>query len=107
MTPEEKAREEIDQKLRLSGWVIQNMDELNPSAAPGVAVREFPTSTGPVDYALFLEGSPIGVVEAKKDDAGQNITTVEQQSGRYADSVFKYITTSYRIRFAYEALTGV
>lgn len=103
MTPEQKAREQIDARLRRSGWVIQNMNALNPLASLGVAVREFPTSTGPVDYALFVEGSPIGVVEAKKDDAGENITTVEQQSGRYAHSVFKYVTTYYRIRFAYEA----
>lgn len=103
MTPEQKAREQIDAKLRQSGWVIQNMNELNPFASIGVAIREFPTSTGPADYALFVKGSPVGVVEAKKDDAGENITTVEQQSGRYADSVFKYVNNNYRIRFAYEA----
>lgn len=103
MTPEQKAREQIDSKLRQSGWVIQNISELNPFASIGVAIREFPTSTGPVDYALFVEGSPVGVVEAKRDDAGENITTVEQQSGRYADSVFKYVNNNYSIRFAYEA----
>ncbi len=43
------------------------------------------------------------MVEAKKDDLGESITTVEQQSGRYANSSFKYIKTDYRIRFAYEA----
>ena len=36
------------------------------SASLGVAVREFPTSTGPVDYALFIEGVPVGIIEAKK-----------------------------------------
>ena len=103
MTPEEKARQTIDEKLIQSGWAIQNMKELNLSAALGVAVREFPTSTGPVDYALFVDGKPVGVVEAKRDELGESITDVENQSGRYANSKFKWVKTDYSIRFAYEA----
>lgn len=56
MLPEEKARLSIDKRLIQSGWVIQDMDGLNLSAGLGVAVREFPTSTGKVDYALLLTG---------------------------------------------------
>ena len=103
MTPEQKARETIDKKLIQAGWLVQDMKELNLSAGLGVAVREFPTSTGPVDYALFVDGAPVGVVEAKKDEAGENITVVESQSSRYADSSFKWVKGDYRIRFAYEA----
>ncbi|MBR0067773.1 MAG: DEAD/DEAH box helicase family protein, partial [Kiritimatiellae bacterium] len=103
MTPEAKARQAIDKRLEQSGWIIQDMREVNPMAALGVAVREYPTSTGPVDYALFVDGKPVGVVEAKRDDEGENITTVEAQSGRYATSTFKYVSVDYRIRFAYEA----
>ena len=66
MTPEEKARLAIDEKLNQSGWVIQDMKRLNLSASLGVAVREFPTSTGEVDYALFVDGKPVGVVEARR-----------------------------------------
>ncbi len=106
MTPEDRARDSIDKKLEKAGWVIQDLKQVNPSASLGVAVREYPTSTGPVDYALFVDGMPVGVVEAKKDDLGANITTVEAQSGRYAESKFKYINYEYNIRFAYEA-TGV
>ncbi len=103
MTPEQKAREIIDKKLAQAGWVVQDMKQLNLSAGLGVAVREFPTSTGPVDYALFVDGTPVGVIEAKKDDAGENITVTEGQSSRYAGSTFKWIKGDYRIRFAYEA----
>lgn len=103
MTPEEKARLVIDNKLMQSGWVLQDMRELNPMASLGVAVREYPTSTGPVDYALFVGGRPVGVVEAKRDELGENITVVEGQSGRYANSTFKYVRIDYMIRFAYEA----
>lgn len=79
------------------------MKRLNLSASLGVAVREFPTSTGEVDYALFVDGKPVGVVEAKREEAGEHITDVEVQSGRYANSTFKWIKNEYAIRFAYEA----
>ena len=103
MTPEEKARLVIDEKLKQSGWVIQDMKKLNLSVALGVAVREFPTSTGEVDYALFVEGLPVGVVEAKREEAGEHITDVEVQSNRYVNSKFKWIKGDYVIRFVYEA----
>ena len=100
VTPEEKARFEIDRKLKESGWTIQNMNQLNLTASLGVAVREFPTSTGPADYALFVDGEPVGVIEAKKSDIGENITAVEGQSSRYANSTFKWIKGDSRIRLA-------
>ena len=103
MTPEEKARLIIDEKLCQSGWIIQDMNCLNLAVSFGVAVREFPTSTGEVDYALFIDGQPVGVVEAKREEAGQSITDVEIQSGRYANSTFKWVKEDYTIRFAYEA----
>ena len=103
MTPEAKAREQIDKKLQESGWVIQDIKTLNLTVALGVAVREFQTSTGPVDYALFVDGVPVGVAEAKKDEKGEVLTGVEGQSGRYANSRFKWVNQEYRIRFAYEA----
>ena len=56
------------------------MSKLNLTVSLGVAVREFPTSTGPVDYALFVEGKPVGVVEAKKTELGGKITAIEEQS---------------------------
>ena len=52
--------------LEASGWVIQNPDELNLGEGPGIAVREYQPSSGPVDYALFVNRNPVGVVEAKK-----------------------------------------
>ena len=102
LTPEQRARQTIDRKLKEAGWEIQDLNRINPTAALGVAVREFPTSTGPVDYALFVEGTPVGVIEAKRSEAGEHITDVEMQSGRYANSTFRYVTNQ-RIRFAYEA----
>ena len=103
MTPEQEARTVIDEKLIQSGWTLQNVSQLNILTSLGVAVREFPTSTGPVDYAFFIDGEPVGVIEAKRSTAGENITVVEEQSARYANSTFKWINRDYSIRFAYEA----
>ena len=41
MTPEEKARIEIDEMLEQAGWVVQDRSELNIRASLGVAIREF------------------------------------------------------------------
>ncbi len=103
MKPEDQSRLVIDKRLLASGWVVQDVQSLNLSVSLGIAVREFPTSTGPVDYALFVDGVPVGVVEAKKSGEGENITTVEEQSSRYANSAFKWVKGAHRIRFAYEA----
>jgi len=103
MTSEAKAREVIDKKLEKAGWLLQDMLQFNPLASLGVAVREYPTSTGPVDYALFIERSPVGVIEAKASEKGESITTVETQSKRYATSTFKWKNNDKPIRFAYES----
>lgn len=103
LTPEQQARVIIDEKLIQAGWIIQDKNRLNPMASLGVAVREYPTSTGPVDYALFVDGKPVGVIEAKASNAGEHITVVEGQSARYANSTFKWVQNDCKIRFAYEA----
>jgi len=40
--PEEKARQDIDKLLNLAGWKVQDYNDLNLGASPGVAVPEFP-----------------------------------------------------------------
>ena len=64
---EAQARVLIDSQLEASGWLIQSQTELNLGAGPGVAVREFSLEKphGRVDYLLFLNGRPAGVIEAK------------------------------------------
>ncbi len=81
MTPEQKARVEIDRQLEAAGWTVQDHKAMNLGAAPGVAVREFPLDTGPVDYLLYAGGKVIGVVEAKPE--GHALKGVEIQSGKY------------------------
>jgi type I restriction enzyme, R subunit len=86
LSPETKARQEIDKRLVLAGWLVQDMKELDLSAALGVAVREYSTDTGPADYVLFVDRTPVGVIEAKRDEAGENITLAESQTFRYANA---------------------
>lgn len=103
MTPEIKARQLIDQKLEQAGWVIQDMKALNLGAALGVAVREYPTDTGPADYVLFVKRQAVGVIEAKKDSAAENLTAVEQQTERYATATLKWRTDQTPLRFLFQA----
>ena len=65
MKPEEQARQDIDEKLQKANWLIQDRLDINLGAGPGIAIREFNTNAGPVDYALFANRKAIGVVEAK------------------------------------------
>ena len=62
MKPEEKARQRIDQLLSEAGWVVQDVQELNLGAAPGVAVHEFPLESGYADYMLFVDPALVSVV---------------------------------------------
>src|ERR1700682_6442655 len=62
ITPEDRARENIDKLLSGEGWIVQDKRSANLSAARGVAVREFPLKSGhgEADYLLFVDGAPIG-----------------------------------------------
>ncbi len=103
MTPEAKAREVIDERLAAAGWSVQDMKALNLGAALGVAVREYPTDSGPADYVLFVNRHPMGVIEAKKDTAGENLTATERQTERYATANLKWRKDSAPLRFLFEA----
>jgi type I restriction enzyme, R subunit len=85
--PEAQARVEIDAALEAAGWVVQDRNSMNLSAAQGVAVREFKLKQGHgfADYLLFVNGKAVGVLEAKQ--AGTPLTGVEPQLARYASGV--------------------
>ena len=89
-TPEQAARDRIDQMLSQSGWVVQDQKKIDFSASLGVAVREYQTDVGPADYVLFIDKKPVGVVEAKPEVWGQKITMVEEQSSAYAAARLKW-----------------
>ena len=65
--PEQQARDIIDKKLEQTGWTIQSVKHFNPNNSLGVAVREYPTDSGPVDYLLFVDREPVAIIEAKEE----------------------------------------
>ena len=105
--PEQIARDQIDKRLLAAGWLVQDKSSLNPNAALGVAVREYPTDTGPADYVLFVDGRAVGVVEAKPDSWGERLTTVEEQSSGYASAKLKWVSNAEPLPFLYESTAVV
>ncbi|MCU0795773.1 MAG: DEAD/DEAH box helicase family protein, partial [Akkermansiaceae bacterium] len=105
--PEQKARDAIDAQLRAAGWAVQDKNAFNPHEGEGQAVREYTTDSGPADYVLFVDRKPVGVIEAKKETLGQNITTTEDQTKNYSLAKLKWVQhTGVPLPFLYEA-TGV
>lgn len=90
----------IDARLRQSGW--SPISAYSPQQqADLVAFTEFPTANGPADYALFHQGEPLAVVEAKKLAVGpQNVL---QQAQRYAHALepSPFDFGGYRVPFVY------
>jgi type I restriction enzyme R subunit len=61
----------IDDQLRLAGWTVdsnrlRHASGARPEPGQAIAIAEWPTESGPVDYALFVEGRCVGVIEAKR-----------------------------------------
>ena len=46
-TPEQAAREVIDEKLSQAGWFVQDKKKIDFNASLGIAVREYQTDVGP------------------------------------------------------------
>ncbi|MTI86588.1 MAG: DEAD/DEAH box helicase [Balneolaceae bacterium] len=102
LTPEQKARQKIDRMLAQAGWVVQDYRKIDFKAGKGIAVREYPTNTGPADYMLLVDKKPVGVIEAKREDEGHRISKVEEQTTRYATSELKHFG-EVEIPFLYES----
>lgn len=101
MTPEAKARQEIDAKLAAAAWTVQDLRQINLGASRGVAVREYPTDTGSADYVLFVDRTAVGMIEAKPDNT--ILTFVEQQTARYAGSTLKWRVQVTPLPFLFES----
>jgi type I restriction enzyme R subunit len=61
----------IDDQLRAAGWMadsraLRHAAGTRPQPGQAIAIAEWPTDSGPVDYALFIDGRCVGVIEAKR-----------------------------------------
>jgi type I restriction enzyme R subunit len=103
LTPEQKARQQIDAMLVASGWVIQDYKAADFSAGRGIVLREVPLKSGPCDYLLLVDRRPVGVIEAKKE--GTTLSTVAEQSSRYASNLPDFLAAGLTgtLPFLYES----
>lgn len=77
----------IDTRLRQQGWSLKRFSPaLDLKTLDKIAVEELPTASGPADYALFVGGKLLGVIEAKKVTV--NPQNVLEQAKRYARGAF-------------------
>jgi len=104
--PEQVARDKIDEMLKASGWEVQDKKSFNPNKGDGQAVREYQTDVGPADYVLFVDKKSVGIIEAKREEAGHKITEVETQAEGYASAKLKWVNNKQPLPFLYES-TGV
>lgn len=102
MTPELKARQQIDRQLEQAGWIVQDYAQMHITAGLGVAVREFPLKTGFADYLLYAHAKAIGSVEAKPEGFG--LLGVAEQSTKYSIGLPKSLPNwEVPLPFAYES----
>lgn len=87
MTPEEKARQKIDQWFAEAGWKVINREDYEPTCT-AVAIREgLLKGNLEADYFLFINGKAVGVLEAKREDVDALSDKVCEQAALYAKSV--------------------
>ncbi len=97
-------KERINTKLRATkpAWeIVRYYEGLDTSFLERHAVEEYPTANGPADYALFVKGRLLGIIEAKKLGIGpQNVLA---QAKRYAKGAFAGPGNwnGYRVPFLY------
>ena len=95
-------KEIIDRRLKAAGWTVAPFDSAKPLASyERCAIEEYPTESGPADYALCVGGKILGIVEAKKVTLGpQNVLSqAERYSQGLLDSPFNF--RGLRVPFLY------
>jgi type I restriction enzyme, R subunit len=84
---EAATRSLIDQQLRDAGWeadtrTLRYGEGSRPIKGRNVAIAEWPTASGPADYALFTGLTLVGFIEAKRKK--KNVSAAIDQAERYS-----------------------
>lgn len=87
---EAETRALIDQQLRDRGWeadtaALRYSAGVRPAKGRNMAIAEWPTASGPADYALFVGTTLVGVVEAKR--RRKNVSAAIDQAERYSAGI--------------------
>lgn len=80
----------IDQKLRDRGWEVDSQtlrfaNGTRPVKGKAMAIAEWPTDSGPADYAFFVGTTCVAVAEAKR--SRKNVSAAIDQAERYARGI--------------------
>lgn len=80
----------IDQQLRDAGWeadtqLLRYSSGTRPLKNRNLAIAEWPTASGPADYALFAGLQCVGVVEAKRKN--KDVSACIEQTKRYSRGI--------------------
>ncbi len=81
----------VDEQLQQAGWDVDSANLRHsqgsrPQKNRNMAIAEWPTSSGPADYALFAGRTLVGLVEAKRKR--KNVTSaVDVQATRYSKDI--------------------
>ena len=84
---ESETRLLIDAQLRAAGWeadtvAISYKAGVRPTKGKNLAIAEWPTTSGPADYVLFVGLTPMAIVEAKR--RAKDVSGAIEQSKRYS-----------------------
>jgi type I restriction enzyme R subunit len=87
---EPSTRALIDEQLRAQGWeadtpTLRHSAGSRPAKGRNLAIAEWPTASGPADYALFAGTRCLAVVEAKRRN--KNVSAHIDQAERYARTI--------------------
>lgn len=96
----------IDRQLKSANppWVIIPYAKVTDTALlTNHAVEEYPTENGPADYALFVEGVLLGILEAKR--VSTDPQNVLEQAKRYASGLpdIVGVWNNYKVPFLYSS----
>lgn len=87
---ESETRALIDAQLRAAGWdahsqMLRYSRGTRPHQGSNIAIAEWPTVSGPADYALFVGLDCIGLIEAKKK--ARDVVSDLGQAKRYSRDI--------------------
>ena len=105
---EADTRELIDSALQDAGWeadfrYLRQSRGASPEFGRNMAIAEWRTKSGPVDYALFVGETCVGVIEAKRES--KDVPGVLTQAERYARDII-LSSENYQANAPFEGAQG-
>jgi len=81
----------VDEQLRQAGWeadsnALRYATGTRPERNKNIAIAEWPTASGPADYALFVGLTLVGLIEAKRKRKNV-MSALDVQATRYSHDI--------------------